>query len=119
MKLFTIYIRHVGSKDFIDAQVGQFLAKSEEVIYQFIAKDLSSGTWLDKENDSPVFSETVNKQEGFKEKMLRIRGDFFDEYQDYSDRYYGLKFFGWNEGIEVTQVEIDTLVKLNIVKVLN
>ena len=47
--------------------------------------------------------------ESRREKWLRIGGQIWDDSNDYSDAYYGITHYGWEEIKEVTEEEIKVL----------
>lgn len=124
MKLHQIKIRHCAPRDFKEFLVGFVLAEDEESIYEYIDKELLYGIWSDRNQDSisellPIEiienDETIIiGYETYKEKMLRIRGEYYDQFLDYSDAYYGIAHYGWTQGVEVSEDEIQTLLHLGI-----
>lgn len=121
MKLYTILIRHCAPKDFKESIVGYFIAEDDTAIMEYINKELTSGIWQDRhEQDGlvDIHDEDYNVIDTvtYKEKMLRIRGEFHDKWADYSDKYYGVTHYGWTEGKEVSKKEVEMLVKLGVAK---
>jgi hypothetical protein len=122
MKLHKIQIRHCAPKDCKESIVSYVLANNENQILSYIDKELLFGTWSDRHVDSLEDPISITDNEGntigtelYKEKMLRLRGEFNDEDADYSDAYYGVTHYGWDEGITISNEEAETLIKLNIV----
>jgi hypothetical protein len=122
MKLHKIQIRHCAPKDCKESIVTFVLANNENQILNYIDTELLFGTWSDRHDDSLSEPLSITNDDGdligsefYKEKMLRLRGEFNDENADYSDAYYGVTHYGWDEGIEITDAEAKTLIKLNIV----
>ncbi len=125
MKLHKIQIRHCSPKDCKEAVVSYVLAENEEDIFDYIDKVLLFGIWSDRNQASLSNPLKIKNKEGeligqeiYKEKMLRLRGEFNDEYADYSDAYYGVTHYGWDEGVEISQLDADVLIKLKMVVVL-
>ena len=80
-----------------------------------------SGIWNDHHNDSlksPLrySDEDGNffKMETFKEKMMRLRGSYFDPFADYSNLYYGVTHYGWTPPQEISLEQQQILLDLNI-----
>lgn len=122
MKLHKIQIRHCAPKDCKEAIVCYVLADNENQILSYIDKELLFGTWGDRNDDSLSEPLSITDDDGetigsefYYEKMLRLRGEFNDENADYSDAYYGVTHYGWDEGVTVSNTEVETLIKLNIV----
>lgn len=123
--LHTILIEHCAPKDRKKAIVQYILTDSEDKIYHFIDKELLSGIWNDHHNDSlksPLrySDEDGNfiKMETFKEKMMRLRGPYFDPFADYSDLYYGVTHYGWTPPQEISLEQQQALLELKIAIVL-
>jgi hypothetical protein len=112
-------MRHCAPKDCKESIVGYFVAENDNVVMEYINKELTSGIWEDRHNEDglcEILDDDYNVigTETYKEKMLRIRGEFNDEDADYSDAYYGVTHYGWTEGKEVLNEEVETLVKLGV-----
>lgn len=120
MKLFKIVIRHCAPKDCKETTMQWVIAPDDETVMRYIDKELMFGTWTDREDDGPipVYDEDYNHigNETYLERMLRLRGEFNDPDASYDDAYYGVTHYGWEEGIEITDVEKATLLKLGIVE---
>lgn len=107
MKLYKILVRHCAPKDCITAIVGYVLTDAEEKIYEYINKELLFGMWGDRSSSGMRYN-----GETYKEQMLRLRGEYNDEFADYSDAYYGVTHYGWSEGQEISVEDQNTLLKL-------
>ncbi|NCP98035.1 hypothetical protein GW796_08870 [archaeon] len=121
MKLFSILIRHCSQKDSKEAIVGYFIAANDTIIMNYIDKELMSGIWTDRNNDSLDSPIEIKDEddiligvECYKERMLRLRGEFNDQDADYSDAYYGITHYGWNEGIEISKEQEKELIILGV-----
>lgn len=125
MKLHKIQIRHCAPRDCKESIVCYVLSDNENQILSYIDKELLFGTWGDRNEDTLSEPLSIKDDEGevigsefYYEKMLRLRGEFNDEYADYSDAYYGVTHYGWDEGVEISQLDADVLIKLKMVVVL-
>ncbi len=125
MKLFKIKMRHCAPRDCKESIFSYVLANDESQVLNYIDKEILFGIWSDRHHDS-LSEPIVTKEEGkiihievYKEKMLRIKGEFNDENADYSDAYYGITHYGWEEGIEISESDANILLKLNLVIKIN
>lgn len=121
MKLFKILIRHCSPKDCEEAIHSWVIAADEPAVLAYVDKELAYGCWTDQHNDSldeplTIYDKDYNEigTENYLERMLRVRGEFFDPDASFDDAYYGVTHYGWEEGLEITQEQKDTLVKLGI-----
>lgn len=125
-KMYRIFLRHTGSKDSVEVVKTIVLAHNTQQILSFIADNNSSftgasGVWLDRHVEDGLWN--IKNAEGdvigtetYFERMLRLRGEYFDPDLDYSDKYYGIHHYGWDEGKVISQEEKDVLLRLNIVE---
>lgn len=119
MKIHTIKIRHCGPKDCKESIVCHVLATDESKIMEHIDKELLSGIWNDRHEQDGLFEYrdedyNVLGSEHYKERMLRYRGEFNDPNADYSDAYYGITHYGWDEGRDITEAEANIVLKLDL-----
>lgn len=138
MKLYDILMRHAGQKSKVEFVLKRVLADDEEQILARIDKDLAHGCWTDKSTESldegevddhdvernadghrlfDIFEPDTYKvigKETYLERMLRLRGEYHDEDADYDDAYYGIKHYGWSEGVEIGSLEAQVLLRLGI-----
>ena len=96
------------------------LAESNEAVYQWVDKEKCYGMYSDRDREDGLIDiydddYSVVGQETFKEKMLRIGGEFFDEDYEPQDLYYGVTIYGW-EKIEsdMLEVEVEALKKMGV-----
>lgn len=118
MKLFSIMLRHCGPKSCVDVIHEYVVADSEIEVLNYVI-DLTYGTWLDRHNEDgmcKVYDEDYNivGEETYLNKMYRIRGEFHNEDADYSDAYYGIHHWGWNEGVEISHEQLKVLQELKM-----
>lgn len=123
MKLHKILLRHCSPKDSVEVTKLYVLADSEtEILARLDANDgfYTYGAWREQteEAEAPciIYDDKYNEigTETYLEKMLRLRGEFNDDDADYSDAYYGIKHWGWDEGREISVSDADTLIRLGI-----
>jgi hypothetical protein len=121
MKLYAIQIRHCSPKDCKESIVGYVITENDTAIFDYIDKQLMFGTWSEWQEDSLtdpliIYDDDCNVigDEFFKEKMLRLRGEFNNPDADYSDAYYGITHYGWSEGKEISDEESNMLIRLGI-----
>jgi hypothetical protein len=119
VKLYKIKIRHCAPKDCKESIVGYFLAENDLAIYNYIDKELLGGIWNDRHEEDGLFeyyddNDNLLGKEHYRERMLRYRGEFNDPHADYSDAYYGITHYGWDEGKEIWRGEVETLLEFGI-----
>lgn len=121
MKLFKICIRHCAPRDTKESLVNWVIAPDATTVLHYIDKELMHGSWTDTHNDSlneplEIYNEDydVIGTEFYLEKMLRLRGEYFDPDANYDDAYYGVTHYGWEEGIEISEEDKETLLKLGV-----
>lgn len=100
MKLYKIMVEHAAPKDCWTNIECFLLAANDEAVYQWINKEKLYGCWEDRNEEdgsTEIYDDDckVIGTETYKEKMLRLKGELFDEDRDFSDAYYGLTFYGW------------------------
>jgi hypothetical protein len=120
MYIYKIIVQHFSQKD-EHASIETFvLAESDEAVYQWVDKEKCYGTYADRTEEDglmDVYDDdyTVVGQETFKEKMLRIGGEYFDGDYEPVDLYYGVTIYGWEKmESNLFDVEVSALKKLGI-----
>lgn len=123
MKLFKIVIRHCAPRDKKEAIVTWLISHDDEAVMHYIDRELMSGTWSDRQEDSKeerlaIYNEEseIIGREFYFERMLRVRGEFFDDNASYDDAYYGVTHYGWEPGIDITPEQCATLLALGVAK---
>ncbi len=118
MKLHKILLRHAGPKDSIEVVFKYVLANSEQEILDVLDSrwGYTFGAW--RENDElydvyDIYDEVVGT-ETYLQRMLRLRGEFNDDDASYDDAFYGVKHWGWDEGVEISDEDASTLVRLGV-----
>lgn len=114
MNLYKILFSHTAPKD---TEIGikcLLLAENDEQVYEYIRSEpkLSDHDWLfngweEKESNYGV---------EFKNKIISIKGEMFDDEYDYSDAFYGIKLFGWELLKENITADYSELIDLGVVK---
>jgi len=134
MNLYVLKFRHFAPKDSIEGIITYLVAESSEEIYEWLKSEPEiNGNQL---FNSYQYSEDENKTfniynkdydvigtETFKERIIRLNGEMFDEDADVSDAYYGVTHYGWElitEGVYYTDVvAVRNSLGINIVDVNN
>lgn len=123
MKLHKILMRHCAPKDCVEVTKLYVLVDSEqEILNRLAAADegYTYGAWEEREEEAEEPFEIYNDAyeligtETYLEKMLRLRGEFNDEDASYEDAYYGVTHYGWDEGVDISDEDASTLVRLGI-----
>lgn len=123
MKLHKILLRHCSPKDSVEVTLLYVLANSEPAILSRLDAGngkYTYGAWKEQSDEAEepceIYDDKYNVigTETYLEKMLRIRGEFNDEDADYSDAYYGIKHYGWDEGSDISDADAATLLRLGI-----
>lgn len=123
MKLHKILLRHCSQKDSVEVTKLYVLADSESDILARLdtpGGDYTYGAWQERSDEADEPCEIYDDDfkligtETYIEKMLRLRGEFNDGNADYSDGYYGIKHWGWDEGVDISQADATTLLRMGI-----
>lgn len=130
MNLYKILFSHTGPKDSETGIKTYVLAKNDEDVYEWIASEPDVNddghlfnSWKDKEDDEEEFdiyddNYNVIGTENFKEKIIRLNGEIYDDDHDYDDAYYGITLFGWElikENFDTNSVCYTNLVDLGVI----
>lgn len=119
MDIYKIHVQHFSQKDSYSAIEVFLLAESAHDVYTWVDKKIH-GIYTDKNNNGGMYdlydeNYKVIGQETFKEKMLRVGGEFFDEDYEPQDLYYGCTIYGWEKiKSKVLEVDISALQKLDV-----
>jgi hypothetical protein len=132
MNLYALKFRHYAPKDSKEGIITYLTAESSEAIYEWLKSepvvngDMIFNSYQYKEDDNETFNiydddYKVVSTETFKERMVRLNGEMFDEDADVSDAYYGVTHYGWelvNEGVYYTNILHTTnSLKISIVDI--
>lgn len=118
MDIYKIIVQHFSQKDSHTSIEVFLLAESSEAVYQWVDKEKCYGMYADRTEEDgliDVYDDDFNVigQETFKEKMLRLGGEYFDEDYEPQDLYYGVTIYGWEKQESgLLDAEINALKKL-------
>jgi hypothetical protein len=114
-------VQHFSQKDSHESVECFLLADAEDQVYDWVDKK-EFGTYSDKNNEdgkTEIYDDDFNVigLESFKEKMLRVGGQFFDDDYEPCDTYYGATIYGWEISKEdATQSDIELLELLSVLE---
>ncbi len=119
MKLHKILLRHSSPKDSVEVVFKYVLANSEQEILDEIDNPVGGftyGAWQEDDGVYEQYDANYNfiREETCLQRMLRLRGEFNDEGASYDDAYYGVKHWGWDEGVDISDEDASTLLRLGI-----
>lgn len=126
MNLYKIKCLHAAPKDIHKSIACLLLANNDESVYEWLKSEPTIQeqkvylSYQYNEDDETVFDVYDNDYniigtETFKEKIIRIKGEYNDEDYDYSDAYYGITLYGWDLIKENVQTDYSELIELGIV----
>lgn len=116
MNLYKILFAHVAPKDRAKSILGYITAKSDEEVFNILN---DKACWDDKDNID-VWDDNINdyKETPYADHMLKIKGDYFFEDNDYETTYYGIEEYGWELVKEdISESEINILTELKILTI--
>ena len=120
MDIYKIIVQHFSEKDSHTSIEVFLLAESDEAVYQWVDKEKCYEMYSERDEEDgliDIYSDDyeVIGQETFKEKMLRIGGEYFDEDYVPQDLYYGDTIYGWEKlESDMLDIEIEALKKLGV-----
>ena len=135
MNLYTIKFERYGGGDSESGIKALLLAESDEQVYEWIASepttscgriynswrsrmivwDEEKDVFLDEDgNETEEWCDDDGNPESFKARMLRLRGDFFDDDTDMTDAYIGLTLYGWELLKKNVSDDYSELIELGI-----
>lgn len=126
MNLYEIMFEHYSQKDSEKGIFTYLIAKSDEEVYEWIKleTELNDGRilyvcWGDYEDEKTfdIYDDDYNVigEETFKKRMVRLKGELYDEEVELSDLYYGKTLIGWEKVKEnIKQEEVDILLNSGI-----
>ncbi|MWV44825.1 hypothetical protein GRF59_14485 [Paenibacillus sp. HJL G12] len=128
MNLYKIMFEHYSQKDSKVGTITHLVARSDEEVYEWLKNEprLSDGSviynsYKYSEEDDETFEiydadYNVIGTESFKERMIRLHGEMFDEDKELNDLYYGLTLYGWQKVKEdILPEAVDTMKSNGII----
>ena len=125
MKLYKIIVLHGAPKDSHTSIEGYLVADYEVDVFDWIDKK-KYGSWSDQIEDEARMKEEDEEFEyeyylnddwenpvPFKEYVMAMKGDLEDD-NGWDDAYYGVTKYGWEEIPDVSEEDIETLLRLGI-----
>ena len=120
MNLYRIEFMHYAPKDCECGIKTYIVANNDEEVYEWLKSEpiISGGRTLyncysNYEEDGKTFDifddgYNIIGEETFRDKMIRLHGEMYDEESDVSDAYYGVTHYGWSlieDDILIEQIE--------------
>lgn len=68
--------------------------------------------WESIEEDDDFYEESA---QSFKERMISIRGEMYDEEKELNNLFYGVTLYGWTLLLEDTKFDYSELISINFV----
>lgn len=102
--LYSIRFVHFAPKDSQEGIIGYVVAYTADEIYEFIKSDpeingikIYSSFDCDESETFEIYNEDyeVIGTETFKERMLRLGGQMYDEDSEVDNAHYGVIHYGW------------------------
>lgn len=114
--LYSVRFKHYAPKDSAEGIIGYIIAEDAEKIYEFLKNDsemnginIYAVVEEDPEDEDDEFESFKDDDvleiydseynligtETYKEKMIRIGGQMYDEDAEVNDAYYGVTHYGW------------------------
>jgi len=124
MSLYKIYVRHFSQKDSHESVECFLVAESDDEVYLWL-DEKQYGLWSDRNDEDgliDIYDDDYNVigTESYKENMIRINGEFFDEELELEDLYYGKTIYGWkkmnDENIIIKTQSLRSLEMLEVAK---
>lgn len=117
MNLYIIKFRHYSQKDSREGIVTYLVAESDESVYEWLKSE-------PKVNDEGIYNSYKYKEDDdptFKERIIGVCGEMYDEESEVSDLYYGAIQYGWEliaEGVYwIDIVSARRNLKINIIAI--
>lgn len=93
MNLYQINVGHFGPKDNHISIECLLLALNDEAVYEFIKSEPQLG--INGNRISVLWAEREEEDPKYKDNIIRIKGELYDEEVDCDDAYYGITHYGW------------------------
>jgi len=120
VRLFKVLVKHYAPKDSHQSVQGFLLRKTEEEACDWVMTTLSYWDEDTLEEETDIYDydeetgvdgyETITKRE----ELLRNHGQINLDSNDYSDAYYGITHFGWEDMGEATSTDEIVLRRLGL-----
>jgi len=127
MNLYTIDFSHSSPKDRKYGIKGLVLAENNEQVYEWLCTqpEINDETlfvsWKDDEEEYEDETFRIYDNEGkeigevlFKEKIIHLQGEIYDDDVDYDGAYYGVTLYGWSLLKENVTTDYSELIDLNL-----
>lgn len=125
MNLYEVALQHSAPKDSVFATSHYFIGDNDEDVFDHIASEPETkqgkmfNSWNNREDGETftIYDDKYNEigEETFKDKIIRLKGEYNDDDYDYSDAYYGITLYGWELLKEnVTDADFELLKSLGI-----
>jgi len=112
MNLYKILFKHYSQKDSEEGIKKFILAKNDTEVFDHIEEKHNYGTWGDQEED---FEPEEDGPQTYKEKLIKLKGQMYDEDYELHDLYYGATLYGWELVQEnISGVNISILKQIGI-----
>lgn len=122
MNLYRILVIHASPKDTHSSIECYMIAENDLEVFHWVDKELAYGSWTEDYNNEEmlnIYDEEYNiiGQELYKDKMLRLHGEYFDPDASFDDAFYGVTHYGWELLDEDIRAEdIKFLKKFKMIK---
>ncbi|MGG0667824.1 hypothetical protein ABE073_04760 [Lederbergia citrisecunda] len=127
MNLYEIMMEHYAPKDSQKGIYTYLVAECDEAVYEWLKQEkqlkderVIYNSYKYSEEDDDIFelyddNYEVVGTETFKERMIRLKGNLYDEEESFDDLYYGKTLLGWKTvKEEITEEEIDVMQRTGI-----
>lgn len=105
MNLYTINFEHYSQKDSEQGIYTYLVAQDDDVVYEWIKSEpevnqstlYNSYKYNEDEKTYDIYDDDYNVVgvENFKDRMIRLQGEMYDEEVELNDLYYGKTLIGW------------------------
>ncbi len=108
MNLYKIKVLHCAPRDSHESIEAYEIAEDDNEIYE-IVNGYSNGRWSDAEKDGDMEDDLP-----YREWIMKHCGQLKDE--DFSDAYYGITRYGWENMGEISKSDAEVLKRLKIIE---
>src|SRR3954462_11125759 len=116
LRLHRIEFVHCAPKDREDGIKTLVITDDATDIAARVDKTYNYDSWSEDEEPITVYDDDYQEvgEESRMERVRRMRGNTTDDDLDFSDAYYGITLLGWDEGVDITDEDAETLLRLGI-----